>query len=396
MNNPLVSIIITNYNYKNFLAAAIDSALNQSYQPIEAIVVDDGSTDGSQQIVANYGERVIPLLKENGGQGSAFNAGFVKSRGEAICFLDADDVLLPSAIAKAVELLRDPEVVQVHWQLCAIDAEGKPLGKFIPDEPLPEGNLRDARLQGKVEDFIFSPTSGNVWSRSFLEKVLPLPDIHYSLYADSYLAFLSPFFGSIKRVAESQSLYRIHGHNGTSKRTYRQQLSQYQEHITALCKCLHDRSIQVENAFERWQGSEHQYLQSLAALEEELTPLIPPGQEYILVDMNEWGSGQLLDDRRSIPFLEKDGMYWGAPDNDAIAIQELERLHCEGANFIVFGWPAFWWFDYYAQFTSYLRTKFRCILASERLVVFDLQMSARSVSGLFSNRGKQERYDTKN
>lgn len=376
MNKPLASIIITNYNYGRFLPEAIDSVLNQNYQPVEVIVVDDGSTDDSQQIIANYGEQIIPLLKENGGQGSAFNAGFAKSRGEVVCFLDADDVLLPSAIATAVELLRAPNIVQVHWPLCAIDADGKPLGKFIPDQPLPEGDLRDARLEGSIDSHVFSPTSGNAWSRSYLERILPLPDIHYGLNADSYLAFLSPFFGSIKRIAEYQALYRIHGHNGTSKLTYSWQLRQYHDHVTTLCEFLQKQGIQVEAAFERWKGSEYEYLQRLVVLDEELTPLIPPGQRYILVDMNEWGSGQLLDNRQSIPFLEKDGMYWGAPPDDATAIKEFERLHYAGASFIVFGWPAFWWLDYYAEFARYLRTKFRCVLENERLVVFDLRLSA--------------------
>lgn len=374
--NKLASIIITNYNYGRFLKEAIDSVLNQNYQPVEVIVVDDGSTDDSQQIIANYGEQIIPLLKENGGQGSAFNAGFAKSRGEVVCFLDADDVLLPSAIATAVELLRAPNIVQVHWPLCAIDADGKPLGKFIPDQPLPEGDLRDARLEGSIDSHVFSPTSGNAWSRSYLERILPLPDIHYGLNADSYLAFLSPFFGSIKRIAEYQALYRIHGHNGTSKLTYSWQLRQYHDHVTTLCEFLQKQGIQVEAAFERWKGSEYEYLQRLVVLDEELTPLIPPGQRYILVDMNEWGSGQLLDNRQSIPFLEKDGMYWGAPPDDATAIKEFERLHNAGASFIVFGWPAFWWLDYYAEFARYLRTKFRCVLENERLVVFDLRLSA--------------------
>lgn len=378
MNKPLVSIIITNYNYGRFLAEAIDSALNQTYQPIEVIVVDDGSTDNSQQIIAKYGKQIIPLLKENGGQGSAFNSGFAISRGEVICFLDADDVLLPSAIAKAVELLREPNTAQVHWPLCAVDADGKPLGKFIPDQPLPEGNLRDAHLQGSIEDIVFSPTSGNAWSRSYLEKIFPLPDIHYCLNADSYLAFLSPFFGSTKRIAQYQSLYRIHGQNGTSSRTYSWQLNQYHHHITALCESLHKHGIQVEDAFERWKGSEYEFLQHLGALELELTLLIPPGQGYILVDMNEWGSGQLLDNCQSIPFLEKDGMYWGPPADDATAIQEFERLRREGASFIVFGYPAFWWFDYYIEFCRYLHTMFHCVLNNEHLIVFDLQSNVCS------------------
>jgi len=376
MNKPLVSIIITNYNYGRFLPEAIESALNQSYQPVEVIVVDDGSTDGSQQLITDYGERIVPLFKENGGQGSAFNAGFEISQGEIICFLDADDVLLPSAIEKAVELLCEPNVVQVHWPLCAIDAHGKPLGKLIPDQPLPEGDLRDSHLNGSIESHVSSPTSGNAWSRSYLERIFPLPDIYYCINADAYLTFLSPFFGSIKRIAEYQALYRIHGHNGTSKLSYSWQLGQYHDHVTAVCESLHKQGIQVEDGFERWKGSEYKYLQCLVASAQELTPLIPPGQEYILVDMNEWGLGQLLDQCQSIPFLEKDGMYWGAPADDAIAIEEFDRLHRAGVNFIVFGWPAFWWFDNYAEFARYLRTKFRCVLDNERLVVFDLQLAA--------------------
>ena len=79
-NNPLVSILINNYNYGYFLGAAIESALSQTYQNIEIIVVDDGSTDNSREIIAHYGNHIIPILKENGGQASAFNAGFAASR----------------------------------------------------------------------------------------------------------------------------------------------------------------------------------------------------------------------------------------------------------------------------------------------------------------------------
>ncbi len=75
-SKPLVSILINNYNYGRFLSKAIDSALNQEYQNIEVIVVDDGSTDDSRKIIESYGERIKPVLKENGGQASAFNAGF--------------------------------------------------------------------------------------------------------------------------------------------------------------------------------------------------------------------------------------------------------------------------------------------------------------------------------
>src|SRR6185295_5604355 len=104
---PLVSIIVNNYNYGRFLGEAIQSALSQTYPNIEVIVVDDGSTDDSSEVIANFGGSIKTRFKQNGGQTSALNAGLRMSRGDIVCFLDADDALFPSAIAEAVQLLRE-------------------------------------------------------------------------------------------------------------------------------------------------------------------------------------------------------------------------------------------------------------------------------------------------
>src|ERR1700690_294673 len=103
MSEALVSIIINNYNYARFLSTAIDSALSQSYRSIEVIVVDDGSTDNSRDIISAYGDRVIAVLKGNGGQASAFNAGVSASHGDIICFLDADDLFYRWKVSRVVE-----------------------------------------------------------------------------------------------------------------------------------------------------------------------------------------------------------------------------------------------------------------------------------------------------
>jgi glycosyltransferase involved in cell wall biosynthesis len=377
MQKTLASIIITNYNYGSFLPEAIESALNQSYQPTEVIVVDDGSTDNSQQIIASYGEKIVPVLKDNGGQASAFNAGFAISSGEVICFLDSDDVLLPSGIERAVKILRDdPHAVKVHWPLRVIDVDSNLLEKVDCEEILPEGNLYDEQLKYGIEGHIFPPTSGNVWLRSYLEKILPMPETNYRLNAESYLGFLAPFSGSIRRINDYQSLYRIHGSNGTNKRTYNWRLSHYYYEERVLREYLQKQGIKVNGAFEYREDSCHSYLQRMVELGKELGSLIAQGQNYILVDMDELGHHQLLENCQAIPFLEKEGVYWGPPSDDAMAIKELERLHCEGASFIVFAWPAFWWLDYYVEFNHYLHNKFCCVLNNERLIVFDLQLTA--------------------
>ena len=119
MNTALrASIIISSYNYGCFLRQAIDSALGQNYAPLEVIVVDDGSADDSPAIVAAYGSRIIPVLKSNGGQASAFNAGFAASQGDVVFFLDSDDVLLPTAVAAVMPLFQEADVVKVQCITC--------------------------------------------------------------------------------------------------------------------------------------------------------------------------------------------------------------------------------------------------------------------------------------
>jgi len=102
-NKPLVSIIIPNYNYAHYLREAIDSALAQTYRPVDVIVVDDGSTDGSRSVIQAYGNAIQSVFQKNKGLPSARNAGIAKASGEFFVFLDSDDVLLPDALMNLYE-----------------------------------------------------------------------------------------------------------------------------------------------------------------------------------------------------------------------------------------------------------------------------------------------------
>lgn len=101
-----VSVIIPNYNYGRFLSEAINSVLAQTYSNVEIIVVDDGSTDNSLEILAEYEKKGIKVIQQkNSGVGAARNAGTDKSSGELIAFLDADDVWFPQKLEKQIERL---------------------------------------------------------------------------------------------------------------------------------------------------------------------------------------------------------------------------------------------------------------------------------------------------
>lgn len=121
-----------------------------------------------------------------------------------------------------------------------------------------------------------------------------------------------------------------------------------------------------------WKQYEESNLRQLLLLVKNLSELIPAKESFILVDENQLDVSILADRYHVIPFLEKDGEFWGPPPNDEVAIKELERLRQSGVTFIVFGWPAFWWLDTYSEFNQYLHSQFRCVLKNDCLIVFDL------------------------
>lgn len=209
---PLVSVVINNYNYARFLPDAIDSALGQTYPQVEVVVVDDGSTDNSREVISSYGDRVIPVFKENGGHASAFNAGFRASHGEIIIFLDADDALLPDAAKKVVDAWT-PRTAKAQWVLSHVDGNGRSLGTTVPYAPatMPDGDIRD--VVAATGHYSTPPTSGNAFSRPVLERLMPLDERVWRMAADTPLLALSPFFGDVVSIREPLGLYRIHGGN---------------------------------------------------------------------------------------------------------------------------------------------------------------------------------------
>ena len=210
---PLVSIVIDNFNYARFLRAAIDSALAQTYTNVEVVAVDDGSTDNSREVISSYGDKVSAVFKANGGHASAFNAGFLASHGSIIMFLDADDMLLPNAVEEVVRAWH-PGVAKAQFVLAHVDAQGRTLGGVVPYSPaqMPEGDIRAIILD--TGGYIGVPTSGNAFARTVLDRLLPLPEPLWPQSADTSLEIIAPFLGDVVSLRKTLGCYRIHDSNG--------------------------------------------------------------------------------------------------------------------------------------------------------------------------------------
>jgi hypothetical protein len=116
-------------------------------------------------------------------------------------------------------------------------------------------------------------------------------------------------------------------------------------------------------------------MRRLSLTARDLAAALSPGEMFILADNEEFRSF-LTGGYRALPFLERDGQYWGPPEDDATAIRELERLRADGAGHLVIAWPAFWWLSYYREFANHVNEHFRRVLENDRVIIFDLRSGA--------------------
>jgi glycosyltransferase involved in cell wall biosynthesis len=240
--SPLVSVLINNYNYGQFLEAAIASALNQTYPHTEVIVVDDGSTDNSRAIIARFGDRIIPVLKKNGGQASALNAGFDASKGEIICLLDADDLFLPHKVASIVELFQaQPDTGWVFHESMAsqsadiINTETSVLfERAVQQNAQQVSQMMDFRsniLRAQIPDF--TPSTSNLcFARALAEKIFPLPEakgFSGAAINDFYIKYVAVGLEAGCTSRKNLGVFRMHSSNAFSTQGFSRKRKVYAE-----------------------------------------------------------------------------------------------------------------------------------------------------------------------
>jgi glycosyltransferase involved in cell wall biosynthesis len=211
-----IDVVITNHNYARFLPEAVESACAQTHPDVHVVVVDDGSTDGSRELLEAYSDRVEVVLKEQGGQASALNAGLELCRGEVLLVLDADDRLRPQAAERvAAAFAARPQLSKVQFPMAIIDAEGRPTGEVKPGGHLraPTGDQRRAELLFPF-DLPWLPGGGTGFRTEAVRRILPIPPADYPRSgADWYLVHLTALLGDAALLDEVCAEYRVHGDN---------------------------------------------------------------------------------------------------------------------------------------------------------------------------------------
>ena len=201
----LVSVIITNFNYGRFVGEAIDSVLAQTHQDVECIVVDDGSTDNSREVISAR-PRARALFKRNGGQAKALITGLEAAKGEIVISLDADDYLYPDACAQVVAAWA-PGVSCLNYRL-NLNAD--------PDRNWPEGPLLAEGHRAFLAAHGYYPSppmSGNAFDCAYARELLARGENLDGDGVDAYLLYSAPFFGKVVHVDRALGVYRTHGGN---------------------------------------------------------------------------------------------------------------------------------------------------------------------------------------
>lgn len=199
MPPPLVTVVTPSLNQARFLADAIESVAAQDYAPIEHLVFDGGSTDGSNAILERYGTRITAVVGADSGQADAVNRGLRAAEGDIIGWLNSDDFYYPGAIRGVVDyMVRHPDCAVVYGSALYVDESGTAI------EPYPTGDAADLRFGC----FICQPAV--FFRRRAIEAVGLLdPTLRYCMDYDLWLRMAESF--RFHRIPNQLAAYRLHG-----------------------------------------------------------------------------------------------------------------------------------------------------------------------------------------
>ena len=214
MSKPFFTALIDTYNHEAFIERAIESVLQQDFQAsdLEILLVDDGSSDRTPELIRKYAPRVRILTKTNGGQGSAFNAAIPEARGAIIAFLDGDDWWATGKLAAVTEAFsRDANIGLVGHGITEVYPDGsertealREVSRFRLD------SVEGAKIFRLRKCFL--GTSRMAYRKEILNRIGSVPET-LTFEADEYLFTLAGLFADVMILPQSFTFYRLHRSN---------------------------------------------------------------------------------------------------------------------------------------------------------------------------------------
>ncbi len=211
MTPPRVSVVMPSYNHAKYLRSAIDSVLCQDYAPLELLVFDGGSSDGSVEILRSYGERVRFVSERDRGQSDAINRGIASATGDILCWLNSDDMFVPGVIPRVVQAFEHhPEADFLYGRGWDVDESG---------QIMYEAGVLGFDLWRLIHqrNFIHQPSC--FFRRSLIERVGPIDEsLHYVMDWELWIRFAA-YRGLY--VDDFWSYNRVHQNNKTQSGQFR-------------------------------------------------------------------------------------------------------------------------------------------------------------------------------
>jgi glycosyltransferase involved in cell wall biosynthesis len=229
---PLITVLLPMYNYERFVGNAIESVLRQTYQNFELIVCDDGSSDNSLVVGREYARmdaRVSVIEKSNGGQASALNAAFARSRGEIICILDADDVFHSEKLSRLADYHREhPDVGVVVHSMILLGRNGRRSDTIPFLSKFEQGWIGD-KLIRRGGRWRYMPSSALSFRRELAEYCFPVPEESFRVNAEAFIFTMLPLFTCVGYMPEPLSYYRMHDSNMSGEFSFSTSTLRYRE-----------------------------------------------------------------------------------------------------------------------------------------------------------------------
>jgi glycosyltransferase involved in cell wall biosynthesis len=248
MTTPFVSVLIDTYNHERFIEEAIQSVLSQDFPASdrEILVVDDGSTDRTPEILAKFASQVRVLRKSNGGQASAFNHGIPECRGEVIALLDGDDWWAPDKLTRVTNVMAaNQEIGFVGHGIITVLPDGSRRTDVLRDGFNFQANdLPGAQLFRRRGAFM--GTSRMTVRRTLAQRILPIPT-EIRIQADEYIYTLASVLMPVRILPEALTCYRVHADNGFLLLIADpEKLRHKQKSLSALATALSQRLAQLK------------------------------------------------------------------------------------------------------------------------------------------------------